>query len=281
MGTVEKVNAAMRSVSKGDDMKEDMALMMAPNASWEHFLTPAPLSIALLGELMLISTDSDFSLDRKPPKDGFQLLKWPSSFRACLAQVGHSGWDAFNEAHTNMDQIRHYATNVPTHMKKAVHILLKGSTEELEEMLPIPLGNIKMAADKCLKLATSIEDKFLDVMKLTAELLEACTNAKGHYEKDLRDTESALAVAKQHEAAVKEEKKRADEQYQALKNQVKDSEKQFKESMDSLPNGWEMLGMSVAESIANGFKSMVSMYTFQVRLQQEHCLISFYSYMMS
>ena len=264
MDAVKKVNTAMRSVSKGEDLKEDMALLMAPNASWEHYLMPAPFSIAILGELMLISTNTDFALDKNPPKDGFRLLKWPNSFRACLAQVGHAGWDAFNEAHKNMDQIRLYATNVPVHMKQAVQILLKGADDELEEMLPVPLGSIKMAADKCLKLATSVEDRFVHVMNLTAELLEACTNAKGRYEKDIRDTEIAITVAKQHEAAVKEERKRAEEQYKEMKGQVQDANKQFKESLDKLPSGWDMIGMSVVESLANGFKSFVSAVTFQV-----------------
>lgn len=121
-----------------------------------------------------------------------------------------------------------------------------------------------MTANKCLQLAKSVEERFVHVMKLTAELLEACTNARGQYEQDLRDTEIAISVAKQHEEAISEEKKMAKEQFETLKGQVKEAEGQFKEAINSLPSGWELIGMSAVESIANGFSSFVSTITFQV-----------------
>ena len=36
---------------------------------------------------MLISTETDFDLSKKPPRDGFLHLRHPESFRACLVQV--------------------------------------------------------------------------------------------------------------------------------------------------------------------------------------------------
>ena len=36
---------------------------------------------------MLISTETDFDLSNKPPHGGFQYLRHPESFRACLVQV--------------------------------------------------------------------------------------------------------------------------------------------------------------------------------------------------
>ena len=85
--TVAKINSAMKTLSRGDKLKEEMALIVGPNASWEDFLTPAPMCICLLGELMVISTRADFSLEQTPPKDGFKLMRWPNSFRASLVQV--------------------------------------------------------------------------------------------------------------------------------------------------------------------------------------------------
>ena len=82
-----KINSAMKTLSKGDNLKEEMALIVGPNASWEDFLTPAPMCISLLGQLMVISTRADFSLELTPPKDGFKLMRWPNSFRASLVQV--------------------------------------------------------------------------------------------------------------------------------------------------------------------------------------------------
>ena len=92
-----KIRNATNKISRGEDLKEEMEILVGPNASWEDFLVPTPLAICLLGELMIISSKSDFSLDQNPPKDGFKLIRYPQSFRACLMQVRsltdrHNNW---------------------------------------------------------------------------------------------------------------------------------------------------------------------------------------------
>lgn len=83
-----KIINANNKLSRGEDLREEMVILVGPIASWEDFLVPTPMAICLLGELMIISTTSDFSLDKNPPKDGFQLLlRYPYSLRACLMQV--------------------------------------------------------------------------------------------------------------------------------------------------------------------------------------------------
>ena len=84
---VAKMNSALKNISKAKDIREEMELVVSPYANWEEFLVPAPMSICLLGQLILISTKADFTLEKSQPKDGFKLLRWPNSFRACLVQV--------------------------------------------------------------------------------------------------------------------------------------------------------------------------------------------------
>ncbi len=67
-------------------------------------LTAAPLSIAILGEVLLVAGQKDFSLT--PPPKGFEYIKYPDSFRANLVLLSNEGYNAFLQAHTNMDQIR-------------------------------------------------------------------------------------------------------------------------------------------------------------------------------
>ena len=64
---------------------EDRIIMLSRHAGWEHLLVPAPMTIAFIGQLMLISTYEDFPLDI--PLGGFKLLKPPWSFRASVLQV--------------------------------------------------------------------------------------------------------------------------------------------------------------------------------------------------
>ena len=200
--TKQELDKAIAGMNKGIDRKEEMRLMMAPYANWDTFLTPAPLSIALLGQLILISSDADFSLQDKKDSIKFEFLKYPDSFRACLVQVSNRGWDAFNKAHISMDQIRLYSSNVDKHVKTAVKFLIAGSAEDVQSMVPDALKNIEVIADDCLELATSVEKEFVAVMKLIAELLEACTRAKGQHEEDLKAAKIAREVAEEHMKAV-------------------------------------------------------------------------------
>ena len=80
-----------------------------------------------------------------------QVLRYPSSFRACLVQVSNAGWEAFNEAHTNMDQIRLLSANVDNHVKNAVKFLIAGSDREVEIMVPKALKNVERIADECVR----------------------------------------------------------------------------------------------------------------------------------
>ena len=96
-GVVKDMNKALIGANSGKDKNETALLMMSPGMNWGEFLTPAPMSIALLGQLMLIAGEKDFSLSK--PEKGFQFIRYPDSFRACLVHVSNSGWIAFNEAH--------------------------------------------------------------------------------------------------------------------------------------------------------------------------------------
>ena len=85
---VEDLNKALINSNSGSDKNEVAVLMMSPNVNWAEFLSPAPMTIALLGQLVLIASE-----------EGFRHIKHPEGFRECLVQVSNTGWRAFNEAH--------------------------------------------------------------------------------------------------------------------------------------------------------------------------------------
>ena len=247
--TKQELDKAIAGMNKGIDRKEEMRLMMAPYANWDTFLTPAPLSIALLGQLILISSDADFSLQDKKDSIKFEFLKYPDSFRACLVQVSNRGWDAFNKAHTSMDQIRLYSSNVDKHVKTAVRFLIAGSAEDVQSMVPDALKNSERIADDCLELATSVEKEFVAVMKLIAELLEACTRAKGQHEEDLKAAKIAHEVAKEHMKAVQAEKEEALSRRNEMEKQMKEANEEFKDSIKSMPGAWDIIGKACADTM--------------------------------
>ncbi|KAL6460741.1 hypothetical protein MHYP_G00307070 [Metynnis hypsauchen] len=253
-----KIAKTCQSLTTAEEMRNQTKLVMQPYANWEEYLTPAPLSIAILGELVFISSKTDFSINKNPPKDGYKHIKYPDSFRACLMQVCNSGWWAFNEAHKNMDQIRLHTMAVPDYMKTAVKILFQGDDEVVKAHLPDQLKNIHVIADDCLKLAESTEKRFTDVINIIQELLEACVNAEHFYGEELEEIKKKLEENKIRKKSSEEAAKRSKKAVKFMEKQLKEAQATYQKAMDSLPDGWNMLAMEFAGAMAESFTSVVS-----------------------
>ncbi|XP_053494839.1 uncharacterized protein LOC128616287 [Ictalurus furcatus] len=262
-----------QSLTTADEMRNQTKLVMQPYANWEEYLTPAPLSIAILGELVFISSNTDFSINKNPPKDGYKYIRYPNSFRACLMQVCNSGWGAFNEAHKNMDQIRLHTMAAPDYMKTAVKILFQGNDEVVQAHLPDQLENIRVIADDCLELANSTEKRFTDVINIIQELLEACVNAEYFYGEELDAIKKKLDEAKLRKQSSEEANARSEKAMKSMERQLQDAHESYHNTMNSLPSGWEMIGMDfvagITESVTGLFNGVISMVTLPMTLISE------------
>ncbi|XP_029694873.1 uncharacterized protein [Takifugu rubripes] len=254
-----------QSLTTAAEMRETTKMLMQPNANWEEYLTPAPLSIAIMGELVFISSCEDFSINENRPEGGFKYIKYPNSFRACLMQVCNSGWQAFNEAHKNMDQIRIHTGTVPDYMKAAVNVLFNGSDDVVKTLLPNQLDNIRDIAEECVILAEGVEKKYLDVICLIQELLEACVNAKHFYGEELEKVKMKLEETKMKEKTAKQLNERSKKAMEDLEKEMEGAQEAFNSAMNSIPTGWEMIAMDFVEGISsavtgilNGFVSRTS-----------------------
>ncbi|XP_030641437.1 uncharacterized protein LOC115821784 [Chanos chanos] len=247
-----------QSITTAKDMRESTHLIMKPYANWEEYLTPAPLSIAVLGELVFLSSNNEFSINKNPPKDGYKYIKYPESFRACLMQVCNSGWGAFNEAHKSMDQIRLHASTVPDHMKTTKKILLQGSDEVIQAHLPDQLRNIQAIADDCVELAIAAEKKFEDVINIIQELLEACVNAKSCYGEELNEIKKKLEQAKLRKQLAQEADELSMKMMKSVEKQLGEAHESYKKAMDSLPSGWEMIGMDFVAGITERITGLLN-----------------------
>lgn len=248
---VADINKALINANSGNDKNETALLMMSPSMNWAEFLTPAPLSIALLGQLMLVAGEKDFSLEKQRPEKGFKFIEHPESFRACLVQVSNCGWRAFNEAHKNMDAIRLYSAQVPDQVKKVVRTLVRGSEEDVKDFLPIELTKIDRNASECLRLAQAVEAKFEHVMDLTGELLEVSSAAKGFYQKSQEELKMKREIALSKEESARKKMALVKEQQEKLEKQVKEAKAGWEKAVDSMPSGWDLIGMQFVETLTN------------------------------
>jgi len=253
-----KISKTTQSLTTAEDMRNQTKLMMQPYANWEEYLTPAPLSIAIMGELVFISSSTDFSINKNSPKDGYKFIKYPDSFRACLMQVCNSGWWAFNDAHTNMDQIRLHTAQVPDYMKTAVKILFQGDDEVVKAHLPDQLENIRVIADECLELSNATEKRFTDVINIIQELLEACVNAEHFYGEELSAITKKLEESELRKQSAEETKKKTEQMVNNMERKLDEAHESYKKAMDSLPGGWNMIGMDFVGGITQSITGLVN-----------------------
>lgn len=154
-----------------------------------------------------------------------------------------------------MDTIRLYSAKVPGQVKKVVRTLVTGSKEDVKDILPIELRNIEKNASESLELAKAVESKFENVMHLTGELLEVSSAAKGHFQNTQVELQTKREIALTKEKSVREEIERAKEEQDKLTKQVKEAKAQWEKAVDSMPSGWDLVGMQFVEGITKAFTS--------------------------
>ncbi|KAJ1211526.1 hypothetical protein NDU88_006884 [Pleurodeles waltl] len=235
------LNEAVRSVTKAQDVRLETELMMKPYASWEEFLMPAPISIAILGELAAISSaGGDFSINLNPPKSGFKYMKYPESFAATLMQVCNKAWSSFSTANKNMDQIRLLSGSMPSATKEIVTILFQ-KTDTVNALLPRRLSAFLSVSNECVSLAQSVEMAFSGTIHLVQEVLEACLNSKKGYETKLTDVKIALEQLTIRESSAHKTVKMAEEFRNATKKQLDDASAAYKDALKKVPSVWETM----------------------------------------
>ena len=163
----------------------------------------------------------------------------------------------FLKLYKNMDIIRLYSAKVPGQVKKVVRTLVSGSKEDVKDILPIELRKIERNASESLELAKAVESKFENVMHLTGELLEVSSAAKGHFQKTQEELQMRREIALTKEKSVREEIERAKEEQDKLAKQVKEAKAQWEKALDSMPSGWDLVGMQFVEGITKVFTSAV------------------------
>lgn len=217
---------------------------------WEHLLSPAPLSIGLLGDLMIMSSlTRDFAIDGQLPTNGaIQYVKYPKSFRATLVQIGNEGQRAFMVAHNNMDKIQLLTANVPGYMKQATEILVTGDAELVADYLPAPMSRIKEAARLSVSLSKDVVWQFEHVMNLTSEVLEMCTSEKSLQEANV---DRAIREQKTVNLTLTSFQQMVDQLNSSIARDaavMNRAEEDMRKALKDMPSGWEAIGMNFVQN---------------------------------
>ncbi|KAF8647344.1 hypothetical protein AX16_006806 [Volvariella volvacea WC 439] len=243
---------AIAKVSTGKQVNEDSWMTMWCNTNWGDLLQPAPLSIALLGSVMIISASTDdFSLvnaeDAVPYK--WQYATHPGSFKACLMQMVGNGYTAFGSAHKNMTRIQNASNQIPDVIKNAVLTILKGSPQEVEAYLPDQIQSALDLAQICANASKETEDAFHGISNLASEMVVACTNQVGTAEQKLKANEVQLGILEERKKSEEERVAAAKEAKDLMKKSFENAEDDFHTAVKNVPTGWDLVGMQTVESL--------------------------------
>ena len=196
-------------------------------------ITPSCTSITILGQLLLLSKEDDFRLVDAGKK--VEHIKHPESFRACLMQLTHESWSAFNTAERNMNKVLQNVEVMPESFENVNEILVDGEVDDLVCLLPTELDSISLAAGRCVKYTTECEQSFEAVKSLIEEIVELC-NVKDKALRDQHDENIALEGAlKREEEGLASRQKDLEAEQEKKEADLRKAKGQYNEALESQP----------------------------------------------
>ena len=198
------------------------------------------------------------------PTGGCKHLSHSNSFKASLLQLSFGAYDAFNAAHVNMDTIDRNMRSLPNEVRFSLITLLQGSDEDIKDILPDQLSELKRIADKSRTSADATVEAFDVVKNILEELVQSATVTQKHSADEVKTLDRQISEAKTRAKELENQKKEAKERKDKVKKQLEKAEKNWEKALDNLPTGWTMLGLQVSEGLTNAFLGIVDLVTLNL-----------------
>ncbi|CAM4747848.1 unnamed protein product [Rotaria magnacalcarata] len=220
-------------------MEPDLLEQAGIDRSWESQIVNAPATVNLLGQLMVLSSKRDFSFEAYMPNQTYTFITHRQSFRATLIQIANEGWHAFHGAHMNMDKIQMYMQLIPGHIATSIRILTTVPTPGLmSRILPRTFNEIERIGNECTKLSNDTHNKFLAVLKLIGEVILVTGASQGIQEKQLRDVEIRLNVARIKQEQLANVTKTVRLAYDRAADNSRRAHAAYREAIGKIPTGF-------------------------------------------
>ncbi|KAG9031262.1 hypothetical protein FRB95_002902 [Tulasnella sp. JGI-2019a] len=218
-------------------------------------LVPAPMAVSILGQLTLVATAADFKL--VSPSGGFKQVQYPNSFRATILQLTDDGARALQQSYSNMDVITKLCAGIKPGVNNIIQLLVgtDGNTDsqnndDIKRYLPSQLSQLQAAVASCLTKAQEMDSNFAQLLDLTMEIHESCTATQGDNESKLKDATMRQAILAAQKTAAEESKTLEKQHLDDAKKSFTDAQDQFKKAADSMPSGWDLVGMQFVEGLS-------------------------------
>ncbi|KAK7054727.1 hypothetical protein VNI00_003190 [Paramarasmius palmivorus] len=249
---LENTYNAIATVSTGQQTNEDGWMTMWCSTNWGDLLQPAPLSIALLGSVIVIAAASDdFSLANADDSVQYQwkYITRPGSFKACLMQMVSDGYTAFGTAHNSMMRIQNLVGQLPEAIRTAVNTVVNGTPQEINAFLPGQIQSALTLVQTCATVAKEGEQGFSDICNLASELIVACTNQVGTTEQKAEAYNAQLQILEERRKSEEALVAAAKEITDMMKKSFADAESDFDNAVHHIPEGWDLVRMDAVDSL--------------------------------
>lgn len=166
-------------------------------AGWEKLLSPAPMSIATMGQLIICASHIRHTWIDTENLD--HSITNTENFRVLLLQIGNESYNAFDKAHRNMEKILFRFIQIPTEIEEIVKIIKSDNQSAKNKMLPRRLTNIINTAAEGERLSREVSDAFKKLIELIDKVLKETIVSIGLREQQIKN---------QIETEIEEEKRR-------------------------------------------------------------------------
>lgn len=220
---------------------------------WQDLIGVAPHTLALLGQIMVVGGKKDFSLISDIFQTKFEFIKYPSSFKATLSQLGNEGLIAFQNAEKKMIQIQLSLTQIPAKVRQANDIMKDTGipVKLLPTVIKPPINSLNTLVTSCVNSAQAAEEEFSRVQKLLLEILEATQMKQGEQERKKEEIERSLEAEKQKRQTLQEINSLAEKEMREAEEEYKTAKKDFDQAIKDIPSGWNLLAQQLVKLAAN------------------------------
>ncbi|CAF3441469.1 unnamed protein product [Rotaria socialis] len=219
---------------------------------WERCMIIAPMTIQLLGQLLVVSSKTDVSFQEFSPNRSYKYIRNPQSLRATLLQISNDGYQAFLSAHSAMNTIQLNMLQIPKNIKTALKLLAGNSPPSvLKKLLPQVLQNLEDTGNECVELSNNTRHEFLQVMLLLGEVIEVTTTTQSLHQEQIRKNEKEIAALRTIEDGMKKEEEFRTQRYKEASDSVKRAEDSYYAALRAIPTGFKAILQDFSRGILN------------------------------
>jgi len=241
-------------------LRKDQELALLKDFNAIEKLLPAPLAINLLSQIVLIAAVApDFSI--VTPSFGWDYLQYPDSFKSSLLQLSFSAYDAFNTAHVKMDVIERNMKSIPGELRFSLITLLTGTDQEVEVILPGQLDELRRIARVSRQSATETVEAFNVTKNILEEIIAGSKARESKSGEQVKQLDLKIKANKIKKELWEQQRKELQERKDEIKTKLIEYEKNYEEAIENIPDGWDLMGMKVCESLTNAFVTVIEVFT--------------------